>query len=294
MNSEATLTLISMGFNEAQARDALSVCSSNLDRAIDFLLGGGGATADATCSHNTSSSAATDRTIVHSEVSQYSLLSSKSACTSIALTLASRILSELRVRTTNNDEHSLKNIITSSFLNETIMQGMKSYDDLQKSNSLDVEHLSVEEILRLSAGSNRLFTTMKLLEHSPRQGILSSSTDNPIGLQSILSACRSDASNEQSYVAVVVTKPPETVLIMLPPLNATAAHQNYVLLDSHPRPSNFTPHHPSGSYALFHSDLQSLVRSLEEIFPVVDLGSDVNEMMAMMYNSFDVYPFEII
>lgn len=287
MNNEATSSLVSMGFDESQAQTALSTCSGNLDRAIDFLLGGGGATAAVNYNDNTCTPA-TDRTIVHSEVSQYSSLSSRSACTSIALCFATRALSELKIRTDNE----LKNIISSSFLNETILQGMQSYDELQKNHNLSVEHLSVEEILQLSTGSKELFTTMKLLPQSPRQGVLSSSTDNPMGLQSTLSACRSDASNEQSYIAVVITKPPETILVILPPLNATTAHQNYVLLDSHPRPSNFTPHHPPGSYALFHSDLQGLVRSLEEIFPVVDLGSDVNEMMAMMYNSFDVYPFE--
>jgi hypothetical protein len=33
-----------------------------------------------------------------------------------------------------------------------------------------------------------------------------------------------------------------------------------------------------------------LVQSLEAIYPVTELGSDVPEMMQMMYNSFDVYP----
>jgi hypothetical protein len=114
-----------------------------------------------------------------------------------------------------------------------------------------------------------------------------------MGFESILSQCQTDGTT-QPYVAVIITKPPETVLVLLPSLASkaiSANHQSFVLLDSHPRPNQLTPHNPSGSYALFHSNLPSLVRSLEEIFPVVDLGSDVNEMMVMMYNSFDVYPF---
>ena len=109
----------------------------------------------------------------------------------------------------------------------------------------------------------------------------------------ILTQCQLDAPDKWSYIACVVTKPPETVLVLLRPPNGNASPSStsYVLLDSHPRP-NCMPHRPNGSYALFHTSLDGLVGSLKKIFPVTNLGSDVPEMMAVMYNSFDVYPFQ--
>ena len=283
MNADAASTLVSMGFNEAQARDALTECGGNVESAIDFLLNGGAATPNLTS--NSASSTSTDKTIVMAEISQYSSNFGRSACTSIALTLASRALSELQ-----NTTDPAENVINSLVLSESIMEGLRTYEELLANSSSGVEHMSVEEILQINIPRSP-FSSMELLSNSPRQGILSPSSDNPMGLQSILSCCQNDASNSQSYIAVVITKPPETVLVLLPPVSG-AAQQRYVLLDSHPRPNNFAPYYPSGSFALFHSNMQSLVRSLNQIFPLVDLGSDVNEMMAMMYNSFDVYPFE--
>jgi hypothetical protein len=118
-----------------------------------------------------------------------------------------------------------------------------------------------------------------------------------MGLESTLSQCQLDAMDKQSYIAVVITKPPETVLVLIPPASSHSSSSSshpYVLLDSHPRPQQLSPHYPTGSYALHHSSLRDLVTSLQQIFPVVELGSDVPEMMAMMYNSFDAYPFQCI
>jgi len=284
MSSEAIGILLSMGFNETQSLDALTECSGDVERAIDFLLGAGVTAFD---SDNNASGATAETSIVNSEISQYTNSAmGRSACTSIALTLACSALSKLQKCCSN-----IENTITSSLLSDSIKQGLQMYNELQKNDNFNVEHLSVEDILRLPIPRST-FSSLHLLPNSPRQGILSSSSDNPIGLHYILSACQSDANNDQSYIAVIITKPPETVLVLLPASNVPS-EQNYVLLDSHPRPNQFPPHYPTGSFALFHSSLHSLVRSLEEIFPVVDLGSDVNEMMAMMYNSFDVYPFQL-
>lgn len=282
MVDEAVQTLVAMGFSESQSRDALTECSGDLDRAVNFLLNpvnsGGIITAGTS----------TDTAIVQSEISQYIDPSiGRSACTPIALILASFVLKELHDKSTNN----VQAVISTTFLSNALMQGLQVYTELQSKNSSGVEHFSVEEIIQVDAGLQQ-FSSLKMLPDSPRQGVLSSSSDNPMGLQSILSACQHDGSG-QSYLAVVITKPPETILVLLPSTATSTTHQKYVLLDSHPRPNNFAPHYPSGSYALFHSDMQSLVKSLEEIFPAVDLGSDVNELMAMMYNSFDVYPFEL-
>jgi hypothetical protein len=62
------------------------------------------------------------------------------------------------------------------------------------------------------------------------------------------------------------------------------------LIDSHPRAAHLGA---DGSYAKPHPNLVSLLQSLQAIFPPTELGPDIPEMMAMMYNSFDMYPLQM-
>lgn len=330
-NDESISMLISMGFDLDQSQRALNRNGGNVERAIDFLLSGSGAdtsqggvdggTAASASTAPSSSSAATS--IVTSPTSQYSDPSGRSACTSIALTMAQHALKSLHdASSSSTSSVAGGNVINTEFLEISITEGIRNYSIL-KTGEGSVEHSSVEEIL-VQAGNmnntnrnNPLFSHLKLLENSPRQGILDSHPPsiesmniNPMGLYSLLYHCQEDASRSctgcDNFVAVVITKPPETVLVLLPVFATDVSgsgdnsgyndnSQSYILLDSHPRPNQHAPHNPQhGSYALFHSDLSGLVGSLKEIFPVTELGPDVPEMMGMMYNSFDVYPFVLI
>ncbi|KAL3815862.1 hypothetical protein ACHAXA_002278 [Cyclostephanos tholiformis] len=178
-----------------------------------------------------------------------------------------------------------------------MMEGIQLYSDLFGSRKTDgVEHSSVDEIFHACENDSRhndhpnsnyntsknIISTLQLVRET-KQGILSNSTNHPLGLEAILNSCQ----DQQSYIAVVITKPPETVLVFLPPNFSSSS--SYVLLDSHPRPHQLSPHFPAGSYALIHPTLAGLVASLKQIFPVTDLGDDVPELMSMMYNSFDVH-----
>mmetsp|Transcript_36078 Transcript_36078/g.77768 ORF Transcript_36078/g.77768 Transcript_36078/m.77768 type:complete len:327 (-) Transcript_36078:180-1160(-) len=317
-NDEDISMLLSMGFDRSQALHALNACG-NLERAIDFLLNGGVGGGDATSGHqNQDATYHTNATAqigsgdsgavraVHSSVSQYTDTLGRSACTSIALTMACKFLTSQNT-TTNNNNTETETIINSTFLSESIQDGIKMYTHLTSIANSGVEHSSVEELLNICSSSNNntsknIATSMKLLHSSPRQGILTNNSANhPMGLESVLSSCIADhadvnATTTMSYIAVVITKPPETILVLLPispqqQSSTASSSSSYILLDSHPRPQQLSPHYPSGSYALFHPNLMGLVASLKRIFPVVDLGHDVPEMMAMMYNSFDVYPF---
>lgn len=284
--------LMSMGFGRDLAVHSLKSCGGNVERAIDLLLSGVAGVANAVGKANDNDNI-TD--CIHCEISQYSDASQgRSACTAIALVMASKLLNA--IATTNNNYP--EGLIDSEFLSSSIKDGIGLYTALVGNRKSDdgVEHISVEEILTAcendsSSSSNSDDCTLKqimsLLEQTdePQQGILSYKSDHPFGLEAILYSCQ----DKHSYRAVVITKPPETVLVLLPPHFTTPT---YILLDSHPRTNLLSPHYPFGSYALIHSTLSDLVASLKQIFPVTELGDDVAEMFTMMYNSFDVYQFK--
>ena len=302
-NDDNVAILMSMGFDRTQSIHALNECQ-NLEMAINSLLSGDGGDNDqrqhqgASSLSNQISNNNDDVRAVHSDVSQYSESLGRSACTAIALTMASKFLKMMAIN--NNTPAS---IITTTFLSDSIQEGIQIYSTLSSSSNdaTGVEHSSVEELIRAcsreSNGSSArevIISTIQQFDFSPRQGILSNISDNRMGLEAVLSQCQADAIDSQAYIAVVITKPPESVLVVLPPSTSSASGSNssYILLDSHPRPQQLIPHCPSGSYALFHPTLSSLVSSIKQIFPVTELGNDIPEMMAMMYNSFDAYPFQ--
>ena len=313
-NDNDIAMLMSMGFDLTQSQHALSENGGNLERSIDYLLSGGGGSVGGTIStDNNVGNAGNDSrdnsgttTIVQSFVSQYSDPLGRSACTCIALTMAQNFLKS-HTNDMNKESaaeqraHNVQEIIDSAFLDKSIYEGIQNYAMLGGgcTNTNSGDHSSVDELLsKDSAATSPLFLSMQVLENSPRQGILdshSSSVDlhnNPMGLSALLGQCQGGVSSSHAlstpYIAAVITKPPETVLVLLP---LSSANLPYVLLDSHPRPNQLSPHYPHGAYGLFHPSMTSLVSSLKQIFPVTELGNDVPEMMAMMYNSFDVYPF---
>ena len=282
--------LMSMGFDRDQSIDALDSCGGNIENAIDRLLSGGtvggvGGIAGIARQGGGNNNANDIIDCIHCEMSQYSDAShGRSACTAIALVLASKLLYSIAA-TSNTPE----DIIDSDFLCNGIKDGIRLYSaiiiDGRKSDG--VEHTTVEEILQAcendgssssSSSSEDYVSIVSTLKQTdePRQGILSNSSVHPFGLESILHSCQ----DKETYIAVVITKPPETVLVLLPPHCATSP--TYILLDSHPRPQQLLPHAPSGSYALVHSTLAGIVGSLKQIFPLSELGDDVPEMVTVM------------
>lgn len=259
-NDAAVSQLTAMGFEPAQVQEALKITNGNVDSAVNFLLGGGGA-------ESLSNTNTANESLVLCETSQYNVDNGRSACTCIALMGAALFLESPNVDRINRE-----------FLSDTIVQGVAAYQQLPPSST---EHLSAEEVL--SNNDIEKFSPLKLQPSGVRQGILSGNSSHPLGLSEILQGCRNECPDNM-WMAVLITKPPETIVVLLPP-PTTTPQQQYILLDSHPRP--FSENH---SYARLHSSLGDLVASLQEIFPQTDLGPDVPEIMASMYNSFDVYP----
>ena len=285
-----------------QAQQALQICDGNVQRAVECLLGGNLFSATANASLSTSSNDGGVNNIIQSEITQYSNPLGRSACTAIALTLAHKSLELLHIDPVASPELR----IDSALLTTSINEGIQLYSNLIANNNSNggAEHSSVEDLLNACStllGNNNIISKLKMLPNSPRQGILSSNNDhhnNMMSLEALLAQCQMDAATvteKQAYIAVVITKPPETILVILPNTASTASTNSnkFILIDSHPRPQQLSPHHPTRSYALFHPTLSSLVSSLKELFPVTELGDDVPELMQMMYNSFDVYPFQL-
>ena len=283
--------LTSMGFAEHECIEALNVTAGNVEMAVNHLLSGGGGSASAAASSSSTTSisqtismreaeenvAALAGGILRGSTSQYDNPEGRSACTCIALTAASRFLTDQSV--------------TSSFLDEMIQSGVSNYRSLRSAGttggSSDVEHLSAEEVLNLDHGN---IFPVELLPGGIRQGVLSQEMGHPLGLQALLLAIRQEQPVDE-WICIVLTKTPESILLCFPPprkaLSSSSSPEAdaFWLIDSHPRPQLGI----MSSYAKLHPTLDTLLLSLRTIFPPTQID-DIPEMMAVMYNSFDLYP----
>lgn len=291
--SDKKQQLMDMGFEAPRAEEALTVCDGNLERAIEYLFSGptsdppaGGMGTPVPPAISTAAASLSNAQDVVAPISQYSLDQGRSACTCIALTTAQEFLQKAGASSgTPQFLEFLKTpaaaTVTPQFLENAIKQGVQTYQNLNNVSS-GVEHMSAEEVLGLSSAGGGAFSQLQLTPGGIRQGLLTSDPSNPMGLQALLSACRQDAPSNQ-WLAVLITKTPETVLAILPPSNT----QQYMVIDSHPRPGVVAG---GGAYARILSSLNEVVLHLSTILPATELGPDIPEMMATMYNSFDLYP----
>lgn len=286
-----------MGFDRAQASKALRLTGGDMNLAVEKILSGQidasdsgqGSSNYSSNSHRGEATASSSfsSSLINCAISQYTFPNGRSACTCIALSCATKFLSQSMMTTTSTAE----SIVTPELLSQSITEGVAVYERLaapsssRKSNA-SVEHLSAEEVLSESLPEHSSLT----MQGETRQGMLTHEKDHPLGLRTILSMICAEASNADSntqWICVLITKTPETVVIAIPTAKNDSSNNGYVLMDSHPRPHQFGT---SEAYARTHSSLEGLVQSLESIFPTTDLGPDIPEMMAMMYNSFDLYP----
>jgi hypothetical protein len=264
MNSNLE-TLLSMGFPSEQCNQALVVANGDLDMAINLILSG--SLTQSAAEQGTMSSSQSP-IMVQIDLNQYSFPEGTSACTCIAMKSASAFLTAM------NDSVSATNIITPEFLQKSLIHGIETYKKFPKGLS---EHKSPEEVLVNTPESFH----MRLHPSGVRQGLLSDNENNQLGLKQTLTNCMDvDGSG---WMAVILTKTPETICVCLPTKNNTSPiGNNFILIDSHPRP--YLGY--SGSYALLHSSLDDLVHSLKLIFPVSSIGTG---LLAEMYNTFDAY-----
>lgn len=296
------------------------------------VFNGGGRVADnsfASSQTGTSSlSNSSANSLVRGSTSQYTYgPDGRSACTCIALTAA-----EFVVNAHTIDSPILTTEFLDRTIQEGVARYSKLRNALASSGSSSVEHLSAEEVLQKdstrAANNNPRIFDVRLSAagggQCVRQGALSRDVEHPLGMKYVLRGLIDDIrierrqriqhkSNDLSdsksrgvdsspMICILVTKSPETVLLCLPSADeeqnttndSNAGVKNpttkYWLVDSHPRPQFFQG--ADNSYAKPHDTLDSLLQSIRNIFPFMDLGPDVPAMMSDMYNMFDLYSLE--
>jgi hypothetical protein len=296
---EIIAKLQSLGFDNKSARNALHIFDGDIEAAANYLLTGQIFPPAALHQPNNATPTAT---VIQGPINQYSLENGRSACTCIALTAAAMFCANPHLGTIN-----------AGFLQHMIVAGVRTYEQFMVSSSggdatstrLHMRHMSAEDALSTNTGTAHdpmmHFETLAQVGFI-RQGILSPSHDpnHARGLRSLLHSCYTDSCVQATaWTCVLMTKTPETVLLLLPPRNttggantATTGVDKFVLIDSHPRPSALAFGCPKNAYARIHDSMDELIQGLQHIFPVTVLGPGGDELIALMYNSFDLYVFQ--
>jgi hypothetical protein len=297
--------LTEMGFTESKALEALAVCSGNVNGAATYLIATAVQAAPFAATSMSPmpilsmslSSSSKDPVLTQGPISQYSIENGRSACTCIALTAADKFLT-----------HPDLTKLSPTFLHDIVVSGIASYMFLLQASMIPslvmggpsthpvgddaVEHFSAEQVMTSNTGTmkdpTRLFSCLRQIG-PVRQGVLNRDVLNGIGLPSMMHDCWTDGQcDEDSWTAVIVTKTPETLLVLLPPLSTPEQDQRFILIDSHPRPNlvSFGVQAPTQAYARVHSSLEDLVLALGQILPITQLE---DSMINILYNSFDLY-----
>ena len=99
---------------------------------------------------------------------------------------------------------------------------------------------------------------------------------------------RRRATIADRHIGVVITKPPETICLILPPLSSPAG--KWLLFDSHSRPHLGL----DNSYLVIADDEGTILRRLDELFPPFALDQDDPDALQiqLMYNTFESYFFQ--
>jgi hypothetical protein len=201
--------------------------------------------------------------------SQFDLPEGRSACTTIACEAAYKMTGESEISKTTG-EKSIICVSSSTFedvssIVNIIADGVTEYKVVNSNSS--VEHMSCGEVMLMSQKYSKVMEQV-LMVQGTTEGINAFEEE----LKNVLNG----ATEDNSPVCAVITKPPESVVVY--------CHQNgtFVLFDSHPRQTLGI----NGAYVCGFSSAKNCAAFLRGIFPAVSgLGDG---MMAQMYNSFEL------
>jgi hypothetical protein len=196
-----------------------------------------------------------------------------SACTSIAFAALATILERLDNRMTAND---------ATFLSDAIISGITSYADAMNGSDVTV-HSSADELWEGPSGCLLKQQISKIGESF--QGLLTEEN----AFQKMISTVKEMRGiDPEKHIGIIITKPPETVCMMIPPLNNQTS-TTYAFFDSHSRPEYMI----NGSYLVTSNNLDSILFRLNLIFAPNEINFDVNDTyMQMLYTSFEIAVFQ--
>eukprot|EP01038_Epipyxis_sp_PR26KG_P013032 gene13032-17465_t len=247
--------LISMGFDVTKTEQALKQANGDVDIALEILLDSTG-----TQQNNIITEEFLPESVIELGISQYTFSETggSSACTVISLAVMTKVLECIE------EDTDYKN---NSILVDAVMEGISSYTALfGESNS----HTSVDEILPIFTDK------IVCLCETPIQGLLS----NLSSFHDLVRSARS-ISNNNKYTGIIITKPPETVCLILPPVESNG---QYILFDSHSRPQLGL----ESAYMVSSPHLNAIINRLNDLFVALPSdGHDENNYLTIMYNMFE-------
>lgn len=217
-----------------------------------------------------------DETVTVLEISQYTFQEmGSSACTSIAFAALATILERFDNKVIVND---------ATFLSDAIISGVTNYSDAMNGSDVTV-HSSADELWEQSSGCLLRQQMSKIGESF--QGLLTEAN----AFQKMISKVKEMRDiDPEKHIGIIITKPPETVCIIIPPLNSQTSSAN-AFFDSHSRPEYMI----NGSYLVTSNNLDSVLFRLNLIFPPNAIDFDVNDTyMRMLYTSFESTVFQRI
>ena len=304
--------LKAMGFSEAQVTKALAMTNGDIETALELLLSGAFEVEEATATivpptpptSSSPSSSTSSIKLTTLAISQYSFPNGTSACTAIAITTMADLLTKLDNNTICGEASAMDfipRLHNEAKLSQHVINGIAEYDKYASFSSVSSEHLTADEFF---AATESLWSTIKKLStassasnsesHSePLQRNLS----DPDAIASVFREIRSSSTVDRSkYVGVVLTKPPETILVILPPPDTQPSITNndaiYLLFDSHARPQLGI----EGAYFYTTTSELDLIQRVQMTFPVVDLGlhdcPTDGSLLADLYNTIEANAYQ--
>jgi hypothetical protein len=184
--------------------------------------------------------------LLQSTVSQYTLGEySKSACTAIALCGAAVLLPLL--------DAGLP--VTAGHLTQAVAAGMEA------AAVFEGEHCSAAEVWAVHQDSPALGGALRAFNVGAESlGSLSDAA----GLEALCAQARSERGVDAArHTAIVLTKVPESVCLLLPPVAAAAGAARFAIFDSHPRPGRECAH------LLSVGSLEALLAQVRQLFPAL-------------------------
>lgn len=158
-------------------------------------------------------------------------------------------------------------------LSGAVWSGVAHYQSLP----LDMHnHLAIDEL--------GPYMTETLDSKATLQGLLSTRSH----FEELFAQARASCS-VSAHIGIIITKPPETVCVILPPANCPPETRKYILFDSHSRPQLGL----SGSYLFVSDGLDEVVRRLDGLFPPLPMErGGAADYMQQMYNMFEGSVFQ--